>query len=180
MGTTVKYPLPPVGMAAVSKPTNSRCWGGCGDRGPLVPCRGDADPAAPVHSSAEVPRKIRNGPAFCPRDSTSGGLARGDGSPDSKRRLHPVSMAPPCPRHPRVHGSRVHASRHVGATACPSSGGRVDKREVVCTDGRIQLRHKEEGNLAFATTRLDLEGIRLVKRVGERKTNAVGSHLCGI
>ena len=36
--TTKRYHFTPVRMAIITKSTNSKCWGGCGEKGTLVHC----------------------------------------------------------------------------------------------------------------------------------------------
>ena len=41
--STLRYHLPPVRMATINKSTNSKCWRGCGERGPSCSVGGNAD-----------------------------------------------------------------------------------------------------------------------------------------
>ena len=40
--TTMRYRLMPVGIAAIKKSTNSKCWRGCGEREPSYTVGGNA------------------------------------------------------------------------------------------------------------------------------------------
>ena len=59
----MRYHLTPVRMAIVNKSTN-KCWQRCGERGSLCTIGGNADGAAIVESSVEIPQKIKNGSVF--------------------------------------------------------------------------------------------------------------------
>ena len=37
--TTARYPLTPVRMAVIKKPTNNKCWRACGEKGILLHCK---------------------------------------------------------------------------------------------------------------------------------------------
>ena len=41
--TKIRYHLTPVRMAIINKSTNNKCWRGCGKRGALTHCDGNAD-----------------------------------------------------------------------------------------------------------------------------------------
>ena len=63
--TEMKYHVTPVRMAVINKSTN-KCWWGSGERGAPMHVGGNADFAATVESSVEIPQKIRNQSAFWP------------------------------------------------------------------------------------------------------------------
>ena len=62
---------------------------------------------------------------------------------------------------------------------CPSVDEWIKKRGRVQTVEYNSAMKKKE-ILPFATTQLDLEGVRLIKYVSKRKANIVGSRLCGM
>ena len=46
--TTKRYHFMPVRMAAIKKPTNNKCWRGCGEKGTLLPCLWECNLVQPL------------------------------------------------------------------------------------------------------------------------------------
>jgi len=97
---TRRYHLTPVRMAKINNTRNSRCRRGCGERGPLVPCWWECRLVQPLWTTVwRVLKKMKNWNITCPRNSTSGHLAKGKGTIILKRyRLTLPRSLQPCSR----------------------------------------------------------------------------------
>ena len=105
--------------------------------------------AATVGNSMEIPRKIKNGTALWPRNSTSGNISEETQNTSSKGYMHHY-----------VYCSIIYSSRGLEvAQASISKWG--DKKAVVHLPSGILLGHKKKDILPFATARMDLENIML-------------------
>ena len=55
--TTMRYHLTPIRMAAIKKPTNNKCWRGCGEKDCLTLLVGMQTSIATMENSVEIPLK---------------------------------------------------------------------------------------------------------------------------
>ena len=53
--TTMSYHLTPIRTAAIKKPTNNKCWIGCGEKDPLTLLVGMQTSTATMENSVEIP-----------------------------------------------------------------------------------------------------------------------------
>ena len=53
--TTMRYHLTPIRMAAIKKPTNNKCWRGCGEKDCLTLLVGMQTSTATMENSVDIP-----------------------------------------------------------------------------------------------------------------------------
>ena len=53
--TTMRYHLTPIRMAAIKKPTNNKCWRGCGEKDCLTLLVGMQTSTATMEISVDIP-----------------------------------------------------------------------------------------------------------------------------
>ena len=102
-----------------------------------------------MENSMEVPQKIKNRTTIQLSNSTSGYFSEENKNTNSKRYMHP-----------RVHCSIISNSQDMEATYV-STDRLIDKEDVAYMYSGIFLDHKKNEILPFATTSIDLEGIKL-------------------
>ena len=93
--------------------------------------------SATVENSMELPKKIKNGTALWPNNSTSGITSEETQNTDSKEYMHP-----------RVHGSVIYNRQDLEAAQVSISRW-VDEKAVVHLHNGILLSYKKEGSRTF-------------------------------
>ena len=97
---TMRYHLTPIRMAAIKKPTNNKCWRGCGEKDCLTLLVGMQTSTATMENSVNI-QNTRNRTAIWPSNLTAGHTHWGNQN---------------WKRHPSVHCSTVYNRQDMEAT----------------------------------------------------------------
>ena len=129
--TTIRYHLMLVGMAAIKKSKNNKCWRGCGEKGILLYCWWECKLVQPLWRTVwRFLKKTGYRTAIQASNPTAGHTHRGN--QNWKRHLYP-----------NVHHSTVDNSQDMEANQM-SIGRQMDKKAVVHIYNGMLLCYQKE------------------------------------